>query len=360
MKLFTAGPVSVSESMKKIDYDPIGHREEEFSELFSRVKARLLKIFKGDPRRHTVLIINGSGTAAIESVLASVIGDERILVVTNGAFGDRLEEICRFHALNCQVVRFGWDEPINVDVVAKRMEHQSAKPTFLAMVHHETSTGALNPIHQVGELCKKRNVSFIVDSISGFCGAPLNVIGDHIDFAISNTNKCLCGLPVLSFLCVRNATLEKCRQKAKPKNYYLNLFKHYDYAQKDQTPNTPQIPLFHMLDKAIDELFVEGLDNRLERYASNAKLLRSLLKSAGFEFYLEESQMGNIVTNVLVPNGISYQQIHDEMKNRGYLIYPGKGHLEGKVINLGHVGFLTKRDIYALCDDFIDVVAHAS
>jgi len=357
MKFFVAGPVSVSENMKKIYYKPIGHREEEFCALFDRVTKKLSVLFKADPREHTVVIINGSGTAAIEAVLASVVGNQKIIVVSNGAFGERLEAISKLHGLDVETLKYPWNESIKIREIKDRLAKGDV--SFLAMVHHETSTGALNPIHKVGKLCKEYGVSFIVDCISSLGGESLSVVDDNIDYAISNTNKCLCGLPVLSFVCIRNAALEIHRKTSVPKSFYLDLFKHYDYAKIHQTPYTPQIPLFCMLDKALDELFTEGLDNRIRRYAMNAQLLRSLLKSSGFEFYLRESQMGSIVTNVLIPENVKYEQIHSELKKRGYLVYPGKGELKGKVVNIGHVGMLDASDIRNFCSAFVEVVRYA-
>ena len=351
-KFFTAGPVSVSADMTDLRYVPVGHREPEFSRLFNAVTRKLLLAFGGD-ENHMVLLVSGSGTAALECVLGSVVGDQKILVVRNGAFGDRLFDICRFHGLNVGSLDFGWRVSVDCQTVAERVA--DVQPRLLAMVHHETSTGALNPIHVVGEICHKYNVSFIVDAMSSFCGAPLSVVGDHIDFAVSNTNKCLGGLPVLSFICVNRHVVEKMRGVT-PKSYYLNLFKHFDYALEGQTPNTPQIPLVYMLDKALDELFVEGLQNRFRRFKENALLLRKTLRANGFNFFLGDSQMGPIVTNVLIPPNVSYDQVHLEMKRRGYIIYPGKAQLRGKVFNVGHIGTLTRQDILDFCSDLAQAV----
>jgi 2-aminoethylphosphonate-pyruvate transaminase len=131
-------------------------------------------------------------------------------------------------------------------------------------------------------LCKKYGKTFIVDAISGLAGEKLNVVADNIDFCISNTNKCLSGLPVLSFICVRRSAVDKIRD-IKPKGFYLDFIKHYDYAEKlDQTPFTPQIPLFFMLNEALNEIMEEGVENRIKDITRTVLCLRKL-EEMGFE-----------------------------------------------------------------------------
>jgi len=210
------------------------------------------------------------------------------------------------------------------------------------MVHHETSTGALNPITEVGKLCSREGATFIVDAISSIGGEPVNVKTDHIDFCIGNTNKYLCSLPVLSFVCCNRELLKHLKGKAP---YTLDLAKHAKYAERNETPFTPQIPLYVALEQALIELRKEGLANRILRYRKNAEAFRNTIRLAGLETYLPENVSGHIVTNVLVPRGVHFETIRHKLRMRGYISYPGKGPLMGRVVNVGHIGTLHPQQV---------------
>ncbi|MEM2143947.1 MAG: alanine--glyoxylate aminotransferase family protein [Candidatus Jordarchaeaceae archaeon] len=348
--LFTAGPVNVSSRVKKaMVYSEIGHREVEFSVILRDIRQKLLTLFGANSRDFCIVIISGSGTAAVESVLTSSVHDKKkILVVSNGYFGERMAEICQLHGLGLNHICYEWGQYPDV----KEIEDILRKDTnieVVAMVFMETSTGMINPVKEVGRLCRKYNKIFVVDAISGLGGDYLNVVNDNIDFCISNTNKCLSGLPVLSFVCAKRSAVARIRD-IKPRVFYLDFLKHFDYEENlCQTPYTPQIPLFLMLGEAVDEIIKEGVENRIKRYQSNSLLLREKLEKMGFKFQLEKNVMSNVMTNVLIPMNITFGEIHDELKKKGYIIYPGKRHLEGKIMHIANVGTLKKADVLRFC-----------
>jgi 2-aminoethylphosphonate-pyruvate transaminase len=239
---------------------------------------------------------------------------------------------------------YKWGEHPDVETI-KDIIKKDRDLEAVAMVLLETSTGMVNPVNEVGRLCKKYNKLFVVDAISGLGGDRLSVVGDNIDFCISNTNKCVSGLPVLSFVCAKRSAVERIRD-IKPRGFYLDFIKHYDYEEnRDQTPYTPQIPLFFMLREALDEIIEEGVENRIKRYHNNSSLLREKLENMGFKFQLERNVMSNVLTNVLVPKNIEYDEIHNKLKQKGYIIYPGKGPEGSKIMHIANVGILKKREI---------------
>jgi 2-aminoethylphosphonate-pyruvate transaminase len=356
-RLFTAGPVNVSENVKNsMVYSEIGHREPEFSTVVKAARSKLLKLFGANSIDFSTVIINGSGTAAIESVLISSIHDNRkILVVSNGVFGERIAEICRIYGLGLNHLSYKWCEYPDVTTIEDIIKNNNDLEA-VAMVLLETSTGMVNPVSEVGRLCKKYNKLFVVDAISGLGGDPLNVVDDNIDFCISNSNKCVSGLPVLSFVCAKRSAVEKIKD-IRPRGCYLDFLKHYEYEDTfNQTPFTPQIPLFFMLNAALDELLEEGVENRLRRYHNNSCLLREKLEKMGFKFQLEKTVMSNVMTNVLIPNGIEYSEIHSRLKQKGFVIYPGKGQLEGKIMHIANVGTLQRKDILEFCSAIKSVI----
>jgi 2-aminoethylphosphonate-pyruvate transaminase len=355
-KMFTAGPVNVSDSVKEaMHYPEIGHRESEFSDLFVDVQKKLIKVFGADEENYTTFVVGGSGTAAMESVISSTVHDNRkILIISNGAFGDRWAEISEIYKLGVSIINYEWGQTINLQDVKKRLIQDTTIET-VCLVFMETSTGMVNPIKEVGDLCKCYDKIFVVDAVSGLCGDPMNVKESNIDFCISNTNKGLAGLPAVSFVCAKNSAIEKIKDIPK-RNFYLSLIKHIQYAKKAQTPTTPIIPMFYMLQATLDEIFKEGIKKRIQRFRENSLHLRTRLKELGFKFQLEESTMSNVMTNVLLPKNYSYEEIHEHLKKAGYIIYPGKGPLEGKVIHIANVGTLNKEDVNNFCEEIAKLV----
>lgn len=354
-KMMVAGPVNVTDSVKKsLVYDEIGHREPEFEKIYSSVADQLLKAFSVDSSKYTPFVIGGSGTAAIESAItANIHSGRKMLVVNNGAFGDRMVDICSTYKIPRVRTNNQWGEYPNLSKIEKLL---ISKPKIeaVSMTLLETSTGMVNPVDEVGKLCKKYNKLFIVDAVSGFAGDPLDVGSSHIDFCISNTNKGLSGLPVISFGIAKNKTLDKIKD-IQPRNYYLNLLKHIKYGGKNQTPFTPQIPLFRMLDQSLTELLEEGVENRIERYAENSRLMRQRLSQMGFALQLHD-HMSNVMTNVLLPKNYAYLDIHSRLKDKGYIVYPGKGHLEGKVIHIANVGTTTTKEVDEFCNVLSQII----
>ncbi|MCK5608195.1 alanine--glyoxylate aminotransferase family protein [Candidatus Pacearchaeota archaeon] len=355
MKRFTilsAGPVKVSENVRNSmgDYHEIGHREEEFSELFKRVKEKSLKVFEVNPENYSVVFISGSGTAATECVLSSVLHkNKKTLVVSNGAFGERIIEICNLHKIPLVALNYSWgDYPSPKDIEEKLEEDKEIEA--VVMVQMETSTGILNPVNSLGDICKKHNKTYIVDAMSGFGADPLSIQKDNIDFLITNSNKGIGGLPVFGIICYKKLSLEKSKDLEKtPRSFSLDLFKHVKYAEKlNQTPFTPQIPYFHMSNAAFDDLIKEGVENRIARYRENTILVRKGLLARGFKLQYPdnaEKRLSGIMTNYLLPEGVKYQELHDALKEKGYVVYPGKGELEGRIVHLATIGSLATEDV---------------
>jgi len=356
-KMFTAGPVNVSDAVKKsLIYPEIGHRETEFSGIYHSVREKILKAFAVDARDYSSFVIGGSGTSAMESVLtANIHNGRKMLVINNGAFGDRMAEICAIYKTPLVKANYQWGEYPKIDGIEALIAHEP-EIEAVSMVFMETSTGMVNPVREIGELCKKYNKMFIVDAVSGFAGDSLNIKESNVDFCFSNTNKGLSGLPVISFVCAKRDSIEQVRD-VPIRNYYLNMLKYHDYAEKsNETPFTPQIPLFYMFNQALDELLGEGVDNRIARYRENSLLMRKMLSDLRFKFQLPEEQMSNVMTNVLMPRNYSYEEFHLPLKERGYIIYPGKGRLEGKIMHVGNIGINTTREVSEFCDSVANIV----
>ena len=356
-KMFTAGPVNVSPTIKQsLIYSEIGHRESEFSELYKDVREKLLLVFGANSVEYSSFVIGGSGTAGMESVLASAVHNGRkILVINNGAFGDRWAEICSVYNIPVIQTNYEWGQYPNINEI-ERLLIQHSDIEVICMVFMETSTGMVNPVKEIGDICKKYNKTFVVDAVSGLAGDPLNVQESNIDFCVSNTNKGFSGLPVISFVCARKSSIEKMRDVPK-RTFYLNLLKYYDYAEKsNETPFTPQIPYFYMLQQALNELLKETLESRYKRYKENSSLMRARLAELRFKFQLSGACMSNVMTNVLIPKNYHYEEFHMPLKKKGYIIYPGKGPLVDKILHIANVGTHTTKEVSEFCDAIAEIV----
>ena len=339
MKLFVAGPVNVAKKPKKLmPYPEIGHREDEFMDLYNSIKDKLYEVLQVSKKQFEFAIIGGSGTAAIESMITSVVS-KKILVISNGAFGERAYKICAIHRLPRAFLRYEWGEYPNIEEIDKIL-NDNPEIGFVYMVHMETSTGMLNPVKEVGKLCKRYNKTYLVDSVCAIAGEELNMNVFNIDFCTFSSNKGIGGPPVLGMVCCRKSKLYNLKKRS----MYLDLSAYLHYGKKSQTPFTPAIPLFYIMNETLRDLLKEGVDNRIKRYKENCDLLKEELANIELKPYLK-SNMSNAMVNTIIPDGFTFTEIHDKMKKKGFLIYAGKDELNGKIMHIATMGTITKNDV---------------
>jgi len=337
----------ISDEVRKALLQPdICHREIEFTELLARIRKKLTTVFKGD-HQHTTVVFGGSGTASLESVISSVVRTGRLLVLSNGYYGEKIETIANIHNIDVHVLKHEWGQRIEEDEL-DRILRDDPKIKYVAMVHNETSLGILNDVSCVGKLVSENKKVFIVDAISSVGAEELDVARDAIQFCIGSPNKCIESIPGLSFVCAEKGELEKLRSFP-PKTSYLNLYDQYAHeeglGERSGTPFTPPVQAFYALDIALDLLLEEGIANRRKRYASAAEKIREGLKGLGFRFFLPPKSMCNSLTSVIMPRNITYKTLHDRLRKKGFVVYAGQGRLEGKILRVANMGVLSEEDI---------------
>lgn len=340
--LFSPGPVMVEDCVRHalLHYD-ICHRGSEFESMFQDTQQKILKLFQADESYYS-LIVSGSGTSANETCLSSLFKDkEKVLLLSNGVFGERLEEIIDKYRIPKVKPDFEWAEMINADKAEEALK-ENPDISVIAMVFHETSTSMINPVREIGELAKKYGKIFFVDCVSAAGGEFIDVVNNNIDICTSVAGKCLGGFPGSAYICAKESLLRSIPAE-QGKNVYLNLGKHYAIAKKShQTPNTPNVTLFWALNKALERIVeVEGLENRIARYKECTKILRDGLRDMGLRFLIPEEQMSNTVTSVFLPEGVNLKDFMAAMEDDGYVIYAGKGKYEAmgmfQVANMGNI-----------------------
>jgi 2-aminoethylphosphonate-pyruvate transaminase len=354
--LLNPGPANTTARVRGALVGPdLCHREPEFFAVMRECRERLVRVTGGDPE-FTAVLFTGSGTAAVEAAIASAVPRARaVLVVVNGVYGDRMVRIAQAHAIEVVALRYGVTAAASPADVEQALRTHPAV-SHVAVVHHETTTGLLNPVAEIARVASRCGRRVIVDAMSSLFGEPLDVTAEAIDLVTASANKCLQGIPGVSFVLARRRALEALRE-IPPRSVYLDLHAHWVSQEQDNTPFTPAVQVLQAMREALRELEEEGVAVRLVRYAENARVLRRGLTALGFDVLLPEAIRGNVLTTFRLPPGLTYDALHDAMKRRGYVIYAGQGDIRRYAFRVANMGTLTPRDMAGVVTAFAEVLA---
>ncbi|MFQ2171801.1 MULTISPECIES: 2-aminoethylphosphonate--pyruvate transaminase [Aeromonas] len=299
---------------------------------------------------YSAVLLQGSGSYVVESVLGSAIGaDECLLIINNGAYGARMGEMARclglrHHELDCgETTR---PEPAAIDAMLVR----HPEITHLAMVHCETTTGMLNPLEEVAELCQRRGIRLIVDAMSSFGGIPIDMGRLGIEFLISSANKCIQGVPGFGFVIARRAALTACAGRARS----VSLDLHAQWQTMEQqggkwrfTSPTHTVLAFAQALRELDE--EGGIAARHQRYSENQRTLVAGMAELGFAPLLPEEWQSPIITAFYSPAHPDYRfaDFYQRLKGQGFVIYPGKVS-QADCFRIGNIGDVTPERVRAL------------
>ena len=348
--LFTPGPVNVAKNVQMaICKEDICHRETDFDCLLQSIENKLLKLFEIKTiADYRAVVITGSGTAANESILSSVVGNKNILILSNGEFGERLFNISKIHNKNTFLLEFAWAESLDLEKIeAYLQKHQI---DIVAMVHHETSSGMLNPLEKIGALVKANGAMFIVDCVSSAGAEVIDMEKCNIAFCSSSSSKAIGSYSGLSFVVGKTEEFEKL--KTLPiKTTYLNLYKFYEFIKTlSQTPNTPAVHLFFALEQALINILNEGISNRYANIRRKANILRQGMLNLGLKFVIDQTKMCSVLTTVYIPSHINVSIFRQKLRDKSIIIYEGKGCFKNRVFQVGNIGELSFNDIQFFLD----------
>jgi 2-aminoethylphosphonate-pyruvate transaminase len=349
-KLLTPGPLTTTEAVKQEMLKDRCTWDDDYKNVTQVIRKQLLALAHVEEPEYTTVLMQGSGSFVVESVLTTAIGDnDKVLILTNGAYGERIVEMANVLKLQHVVYSVPYDEqPSSLEVQA--FLEKDASITHVAVVHCETTTGILNPIKEIGEVVHLFDKTFIVDAMSSFGGVLMDVSNLHIDFCISSANKCIQGVPGFGFVIANTKALEKCKGQAR--SVALDLYSQWEVMKQDGkwrfTSPTHVVAAFA---KALEELIDEGgIDARHKRYAHNNHILRSRLSVLGFEAYVSEELQSPIITTFLFPhNEFTFEHFYQEMKKAGFVIYPGKL-TDVDTFRIGNIGDIHEEDMLTLCE----------
>lgn len=347
--LFTPGPLTTSETVKRAMLRDLGSRDAEFLSLVGQIRRRLLELGHVANGSYEAVLMQGSGTYAVESVLSSVIPRTgKLLVAINGAYGHRMAKICRVLGIPCQTIIFEEATPVLVDGVRQALAEDPAI-THVGTIHCETSTGILNPVAELGYAVRELGLIFIVDAMSSFGGIPIDISGNKIDFLVSSANKCVQGVPGFAFVLARRDLLLTTEGYAR--SVSLDLLAQWKALESDgQFRFTPPTHALLAFWQALQELEEEGgVEGRAARYSANRQALMEGMTELGFDAYLVPEHQSHIITSFRFPAHIRFDfpAFYRRLSELGFLIYPGKVS-NADCFRIGTIGHIFPQDMKAL------------
>lgn len=349
-KLLTPGPLTTTDTVKEEMMFDHCTWDDDYKQITQKIRKELLELAHVNEQDYTVVLMQGSGTFGVESVLTSTVADtDKILICANGAYGERMGDIARCQRLNYVMYHEHYANIPSAEHIQSLLE-QNPAITHVAMVHSETTTGILNDIEAVGKVCRSMGKTFIVDAMSSFGGVDIPVKDWHIDYLISSANKCIQGVPGFSFIIANREKLKSCKGIAR--SLSLDLYDQWVQMEKDGkwrfTSPTHTVLAFA---KALEELKQEGgIQARHRRYTENNHSLIEQMKQLGFDSYIGREYQSPIITTFLYPEQgtFCFDDMYHYIKDRGYAIYPGKL-TELDTFRIGNIGEIYLEDINTLC-----------
>jgi 2-aminoethylphosphonate-pyruvate transaminase len=343
--LLNPGPVTLTERVRQaLIREDLCHREPEFAELSLDIKNRLVSIYPESASSYEAILLTGSGSCAVEAMLSTLIPESgKALVVSNGVYGERIAAMIKVHGKPLEVISSEWFEPMKLTEVEKHLE-QDSNITHVIAVHHETTTGRLNDIAKLGQICQSKNVPLLLDCVSSFGAEKIDFTNWNLEACAATANKCLHGVPGISFVLVNKSVFTSRSSAAK--TLYLDLY-HYQQEQvSGYSPFTQAVHVVYALQEALKEMEeLGGWTARNQRYTHLAKLIRQGLAELGISTLLDEQYYSCVLASFKLPSGYSYEQIHDRLKAFGFIIYAGQGELKKTIFRIANMGDIQLNDI---------------
>lgn len=348
--LLNPGPVSLSARVRKaLTRGDWCHREPEFAHLTQELNTALASVYEPLADDFRSVVLTGSGTSAVEAMLATFAHDtKKTLVVTNGVYGERMARMLAVHEKPHVVVQSEWPSAMNLGEVRRRLE-SDPDIEFIAAVHHETTTGRLNDIAALGKLSGEFGVRTLIDAVSSFGAENIDSDDWNIAAMAATANKCLHGVPGLSFVLASNELWAEPATSCR--SVYLDLRAYYQ-SQHEQgySPFTQAVQVAFALEEALSELREEGgWPMRQAVYQARAKKISQTLSSAGITTVLPSEEYSCVLRSYRLPATIDYVEAHDQLKSHGFVIYAGQGQFASTMFRIANMGAIGQSDLERLC-----------
>lgn len=325
--LLNPGPATTTDTVKYAQVIPdICPREKEFAGLMNGLRSDLLKIVHAPKEKYTSVLFCGSGTINIDICINSLLPEgKKILVINNGVYNSRAVEVCEMYHLPHINLKFLVYEQPKLDEVEKALK-ENPDVAVVYCCHHETGTGVLNPIREIGALTHKYGAIFVSDTTSTLGMIPLDVVKDNIDFCMASAQKGLMAMSGLSFIIGREDIIKQSKNYP-TRSYYTNLYLQYEYFEKTGEMHfTPPVQTIYATIQALKEYFEVGEEAKFARHRRVYESIRKGVAELSWETVIDPTIESGLVVSVKYPNdpNFSFEKVHDYCYERGFTIYPGK------------------------------------
>ncbi|MDO6513568.1 2-aminoethylphosphonate--pyruvate transaminase [Neptuniibacter sp. 2_MG-2023] len=351
--LLTPGPITTSMSTKEAMLCDWGSWDQDFNKITAEVCERILDLANAKGT-HVCVPVQGSGSFAVEATLGTMVPkDGKVLVLMNGAYGQRIGKSLQYMGREYCFIDMGDYEPPKPEEVAKKLA-EDPMITHVAVVYCETSSGILNPVAEIAEVVKQAGRGLIIDAMSAFGALPIDAQKLPFDALISAANKCIEGVPGFGYAIVREDIMQGSQGNAH--SLCLDLYEQWVYmAKTGQWRFTPPTHVVAAFLQALKEHEAEGgVQGRYARYARNRDRMVMGMRALGFKTLLEDQWLSPIITTFFSPTDKNFEftDFYNRLKIHNFIIYPGKL-TEAESFRLGHIGQLYDQQV----DQLLDAVA---
>jgi aspartate aminotransferase-like enzyme len=342
-KLFIPGPVEIHPDILAAMATPmIGHRMKEYAELHGRVTSRLKKLMLTDDR---VFLATSSAFGVMEGAIRNLVGN-RCANFCNGAFSDKWHDVTLRCGKQADAIKFHWGKPVTPEAVEAALS--SGRYDSMTMIHNETSTGVMSPLEEIAEVMKRfPEVMFIVDTVSSMSALRIPVSELGIDSCIFGVQKAFALPPGLTVFSASEKALKRAETMA-GRGYYFDYVEFAANDAKDNTPSTPCISQIYAMDKQLDRMFAEGLENRWDRHRDLADYVRDWVTSRGFELLPDLAFCSQTLTCSRNSRGIDLAALKKSLGEVGFAFDDGYGKIKGQTFRIAHMGDVTRADLDGL------------
>jgi aspartate aminotransferase-like enzyme len=345
LTLMIPGPTPVPETvLQAMARHPIGHRSADFQKIVHRTTEQLQWLHQTS---HEVLVLTGSGTAAMEAGIVNVLSrGDRVLCGDNGKFGERWVKVAQAYGLDVQVIKAEWGQPLDSEAFRTALEADADKRIrAVILTHSETSTGVINDLQTIAAHVRAHGTALtIADCVTSLGAADVPMDAWGVDVIGSGSQKGYMMPPGLSFVAMGERAWAAYERSDLPK-FYLDLGKYRKAAKADSNPFTPAINLYFALEAALTMMQAEGLEAIVRRHDRHRRATQAAMRAIGLPLYAAEGHGSPAITAV-APQGIDAEDLRKEVRKRfDILLAGGQDHLKGHVFRIGHLGFVCDRDI---------------
>ncbi len=336
VKLFIPGPTEVrAEILDAQAQWMVGHRMPECADLVGSILPKLSKVFS---TQQTVLITASSGTGLWEAAVRNCVG-KKVLTCVNGAFAERFSDVAGLNGKEMEVLSAPWGQPILPEQVVERLS--SGEFDAVTVVHNETSTGVTSPIREIAQAIRAMpgggDIMILVDSVSGLAGARIEMDAWDLDVVLASSQKAFALPPGLAFCAVSDRAMAKAKT-VPARGYYFDFISLAKSIAKNQTPATPAVSLLYALDRQLDDMMAEGMENRFVRHLAMRDRTLEWVRGKGFDIFAAAGYESPTVTCAANNLEIDISALNKYLRGHGMIISNGYGDLKGKTFRIAHMG----------------------